>query len=195
MQLETWYCLDDLPNEIWKDVTNYEGLYMISSYGRLKSLKRNTAHERIMKPRVGKDGYYYCGLTKNGITKSKKIHRLVAMSFLYNVDNLPQVNHIDGCKTNNVLDNLEFCTASYNCKHAYKLGLNKQWMTGKTGKDCPFSKKIYQFDLDGKFLKEWDSISDVSRALGIPVAHLVRVCKGQRKTTRGFIWKYAREGD
>lgn len=191
-----WYAVrGEIPNEEWGTTNILNGYYVISNYGRVKSLKRNTAHERIMKPRIGKDGYWYVNLCVNGKRYTYKIHRLVATIFIPNPNNLPQVNHIDGCKTNSRVDNLEWCTASYNQIHANKLGLRQHWMKGKLGKDCAFSKKINQFDLYGNFIKQWDSMSDVMRELNIPVSHLVRVCKGQRKSTRGFIWRYAKGGD
>ena len=190
-----WFDINDLPNEIWVTPKEFCNCYSISNYGRIKSLKRATATERIMKPRVGKDGYLYVNLSVNGTRLTRKNHRLVGLYFIPNPNNLPQLNHIDGCKTNSRVDNLEWCTASYNQIHANKLGLVKHWMLGKKGVDCMFSKKINQFDLYGNFIKQWDSMSDVMRELNIPVPHLVRVCKGQRKSTRGFIWRYAKGGD
>lgn len=179
-------------NELWKPI---EGTYYtVSNFGRVKSLPRNTAHERILKQRLNRDGYYYVNLSINGKTKTYKPHRLVAQMFIPNPNNLPQVNHKDGDKTNNNIDNLEWCDASYNQKHAVKLGLTHPWMKGVKGKNCMFSKKIYQYDMENNLIKEWDCMSDVQRELGIPVPHLVRVCKGQRKTTRGYKWSYAKEG-
>ena len=120
--------------EAWVDIKDYEGLYQISNLGRVKSLKRNTAHERILIPRVGRDGYLYVGLCKNGITKTKKIHRLVAENFIENPENKKEVNHIDGNKLNNYIFNLEWCNRSYNLKHAYKLGLTHK--TSQLKHDC-----------------------------------------------------------
>lgn len=181
--------------EIWKDIKGYEGLYQVSNLGNIKSLKRNTTHERILVPRVGRDGYKYVGLCKDGIIKTKKIHRLVAETFIPNPTNLSQINHKDGNKINNLLENLEWCNASYNQKHAIKLGLVSHWMKGKTGKDCPFSKKVDQYTLNNIFIKTWDSMSDVKRELGLPVSNISLVCQGKKKTYGGFIWKYHKEGD
>lgn len=189
-----WYVLDDLLNEKWSSLDILDDCYLISNYGRVKSLKRSTAVERIMKPRVNKDGYLYQNLSIHGSRVTCKNHRLVGLAFIPNPNDLPQINHIDGCKTNPRVDNLEWCTASYNQIHANKLGLVTHWMTGKRGADCMFSKRINQYDLNGNFIKQWASMSDVQRELNIPVPHLVRVCNGTRKTTRGFIWKYAEGG-
>lgn len=183
-------------SEIWRDIEGYERLYQISNLGRVKSLKRNTAHNRIMKPKKDKYGYLYIGLCKNGELSYKKIHRLVARAFIPNYNNLPQINHIDGNKTHNCVSNLEWCDASYNQKHAYRLGLSKSWMKGKFGKDCKFSRKVYQYSLDGHLLKIWNSISDVNRELDIPVPNVVRSCKEDTRTAGGYKWKYVlKEGD
>lgn len=115
-------------NEIWKDIPQYEGLYQVSNYGRVKSVgrykefKRNDCHtiikewipERIKAQNTNNCGYQYVQLYKNNKRKKEYVHRLVAMAFLPNPDNLPQVNHIDEDKANNFLDNLEWCSAEYN---------------------------------------------------------------------------------
>lgn len=123
-----------LENEIWTPVLGYIGLYEVSNYGRIKSLKRFNPKsgkggrwypERILKSRDDKDGYIVVGLTKNGKMKLCKIHRLVLSSFC-GYDNDLHVNHIDGNKQNNHLDNLEWVTCSDNQKHAHKIGIKNQ---------------------------------------------------------------------
>lgn len=116
--------------EIWLKIKDYDGMYEISNLGRIKSLKRNS--ERILS--LTKDRYGYLGvrLCKNGIMKRFKVHRLVAEYFIDNPNNLFEVNHIDGNKENNVVDNLEWSTRSQNLKHAFKLKLKKG--TGGGGK-------------------------------------------------------------
>ena len=185
-------------NEIWEDIEGYEGLYRVSNLGRVKSLKRNTAKERIMCNRKDKYGYLYVGLCKNGNIKYHKIHRLVAKAFIPNPNNLPQVNHIDGKKENNTVKNLEWCDASYNQIHAVKLGLVHNWMKGKKGKNCIFSIKVCQYTADGRLIKIWDSMSDVTRELGIPVSNISRACNNPNRKAHGFKWsqyKLMREGD
>lgn len=113
--------------EIWKDIPEYEGLYQISNYGRVKSLNyRRMNKENILKPRVDKKGYIHYALKKNKMTKEYKAHRLVALMFIPNPCNKKQVNHKDFNKQNNFVDNLEWCTNGENQKHSYKYNLNRK---------------------------------------------------------------------
>lgn len=113
--------------EIWKDIENYEGLYQVSNYGRVKSLPRMYAQkhgiiEKILKLQDS-NGYLKCQIYKNGKQKRYFLHRLMAIAFIPNPNFLPCINHIDGNKLNNKIENLEWCTRSQNVRHAYKLGL------------------------------------------------------------------------
>ncbi|HFK8175729.1 TPA: NUMOD3 domain-containing DNA-binding protein [Clostridium perfringens] len=116
--------------EVWKDIKGYEGMYQISNLGRVKALERIDSRglrrkEKILKYNNTKNGYLEAVLCKNGKTKHITVHRLVAIHFIENINNLPIVNHIDGNKQNNKVDNLEWCTYSYNVKHAFRTGLAK----------------------------------------------------------------------
>ena len=105
--------------EEWKDVKGYEGLYQVSDLGNVRSLNYNrTGKVKELKPST-KNGYYFILLHKDGTRKNAYIHRLVAESFINNDDDLLVVNHIDGNKLNNSVDNLEWCTYSDNLVHAY----------------------------------------------------------------------------
>lgn len=117
--------------EIFKDVNGYEGIYQISNLGRLKSLSRRVScrnstrltKEKFLKPAIKDTGYLKFGLKKLGIEKQFVLHRLIAIAFIPNPLNLTQVNHKNGIKTDNRIDNLEWCTPSENLKHAYAEGL------------------------------------------------------------------------
>lgn len=104
--------------EIWKDIKGYEGKYMVSTEGRVKSLNyKNSSGSNILKQGLDRYGYKQLTLYLNGIKKTFKIHRLVAETFLENPTNLPQINHKDENKQNNTVSNLEFCSASYNINY------------------------------------------------------------------------------
>jgi hypothetical protein len=124
----------ELNKEVWKDVKGYEGIYKVSNFGRVKSLDREVApNNRVPYWRKGKIckqsksnlGYMTVGFTVNNVKVNKYVHRLVAEAFITNVNNYPQINHIDCDKTNNRINNLEWCTNSQNQIHASKNGLNK----------------------------------------------------------------------
>lgn len=116
--------------EIWKNIEGYEGKYQVSNLGNVKSLEtwtgdRYIKREKILKNNLYGNGYYYVGLSKNGKVKRYKVSRLVAQEFIPNPENKPFINHIDGDKLNNHIDNLEWCTQSENMKHASMIGLRK----------------------------------------------------------------------
>ena len=182
--------------EIWKDIKGYEGLYRVSNLGRVKSLKKRvnfysglykeikqrTYRERIINLRKTNRGYMVVELYKNGIGKRFSIHRLVAENFIKNSNNLPQVNHIDGNKENNNINNLEWCTGSQNIKHAIKTGLFK-------AKKRP----VIQYDLNGNYIKKWDTIKDflIEKNINLKSSAITKCCKGKRKSAYGYKWKYA----
>lgn len=125
--------------EIWKDVVGFEGRYKVSNIGNIKSLDRyehNDYHgsrhlkETILKTYYHKKGYKMVILHKEGTINRLYIHRIVATSFIENINNYPTINHIDGIKDNNIVDNLEWCTQKQNVNHAYDNYFNK--MSNKT---------------------------------------------------------------
>ena len=156
-----------------KDVKGYEGLYAVTSCGKVWSYRR----QKFLKPRVNRGGYLYVNLSKNGKAKSYVVHRLVAEAYIPNPDNLPMINHKDECKTNNCLQNLEWCDASYNINY------------GTRNEKVAISLKIpiIQFDLDGNFIREWPSATDVGKEVN---SNICECLKGRRKTAIGYIWKY-----
>lgn len=118
--------------EKWADISGYEGVYRVSSKGRVKSLPREVdsglggikrLKGRMLKAQTNPFGYQQLELSKGGVRKTHTIHRLVAEAFLLNPENLPAVNHIDGVKANNRASNLEWCTYGHNMKEAFRLGL------------------------------------------------------------------------
>ena len=170
-------------NEVWKDILGYEGHYQVSDKGRVKSLKQGK--EKILKPRKDKDGYLYVCLCKNGEVKTCKIHRLVGQSFIPNPNNLPEINHRDEVKTNNSVENLEWCSSKYNMNYGTRVQRQSKKLTN--GK---LSKPVLQYTKDGKFIQEWKSTRDVERNLGYNQSAISRCCLGKQKTSYSFIWKY-----
>lgn len=137
----------------------------------------------------------YIGLWKDNKGKNYTIHRLVANAFLNNINNYTDINHKDGNKLNNDVNNLEWCNRSHNLKEAYRLKLREpsKAMLGKKGKLCPNSKKIKQYDIKGNFIKLWDSTMDIERELNIVHNNISACCLGKLKTYKGYIWRFADE--
>lgn len=187
--------------EIWKDIKDYEGLYQISNLGNVKVLDRKIKNnynyfvrkEKILKLCVSKkDGYVYVCLTKNNKGKTVKVHRLVAKAFIPNPNNLPQVNHKDEDKTNNCVDNLEWCTSLYNNNYGTrnnKLYNKTSFKKGYKPKSC---KKIEKYSFDGILLDTYFSIREAGRKNNFSASSIYRCCEGKIKC-RNFIWKYADE--
>jgi hypothetical protein len=185
--------------EFWKPVTGYEGLYEISNYGELKSLdkwvdlglgRRQFVKGKIRAASVTSNGYRMTTLSKGGVNKTVTIQSLVVMHFIKNPWKKPIVNHRNTIKTDNYIGNLEWATYSENIEHAYRHNLRKAPCTGKFGKDHHRSRAICQLTLTGEHIREWDSISDAARELGIRGNGVQAVCAGKEKAFKGFIWKY-----
>jgi hypothetical protein len=118
-------------------------------------------------------------LCKDGIKRSVLVHRLVAIAFIPNPLNLPKVNHKDENKSNPLAENLEWCTQQYNATYG----------NGPKVKNS----KVVQYNLDGRIIKEWESMKDASLATGVKYQSISRCCRHGRKTAGGYIWKYERE--
>lgn len=122
-----WLDIKKLPHEIWKDIEGFNNFYQISSFGRVKSLKRKgVLKEKILRGRVDKKGYVHYALKKDKQTYEKKAHRLVAQAFISNPKNKPQVNHLDNNKKNNYYKNLEWVTNGENQIHSYITNPNRK---------------------------------------------------------------------
>ena len=156
-----------------KDIKGYEGLYAVTSCGRVWSYKR----QKFLTPSTNEKGYLYVSLYKNGEHKRCRIHRLIAEAYLPNPNNLPQINHKDENKANNCLQNLEWCNAKYNTN--YGTGIERAANSRK--------KPILQYDLNGNFIREWECTADVGSEV---CGHICHCLKGKRHTAYGYIWKY-----
>lgn len=189
--------------EIFKNIDGYKGKYKISNLGNVKSLKKDILvyknsvqkykylrKEKILKQVKTKTGYLQVNLS-NGIKFTcYHTHRLVAKAFIKNTFNKPQVNHIDGNKTNNIVSNLEWVTASENSKHSYKIGLSNAWHKKNSGKNTPTAKAILQLDLNGNLIKEWECGLDAVRKIGCNSSGISRCCHGIIKKHYGYKWQF-----
>ena len=197
--------IENLENEQWLPIDGFDGMYLISNYGRVKSLNYNrTNQEKILKSATNNKGYQVVVLCKDGKQKMFRVHRLVAMAFIPNPNNYTEVNHIDECKTNNHVSNLEWCTVEYNNNYGTRnkkiskalIGKfsgdnNPKYWFEKFGKEHPRSKQVIQLTLDGDYIKSWDSAIDVKRKLGYNQGNIGSCCRGARKSANGYKWQFA----
>lgn len=187
METEIWknLSLEDLPNEEWSIIPDYSN-YMVSNLGRFKSLKTN----KILRQHVVMK-YLKVQLRRDdGIRKMVASHRIVALVFIGTNDKSLHINHKDENKLNNIAENLEFCTMEYNNNY----GTRNYRISQKQRNNPKYSKKIQQYDLDGNFVKEWDSICDAGRA-GYDRKAISDCCNRERgtHTSNGFLWKFSND--
>ena len=152
-----------------KDIKGYEGLYAVTSCGKIWSYRR----QKFLNPSANKIGYLCVNLCINGNHTSYAIHRLVAEAYIPNPENLPEINHKDENKENNCLQNLEWCNRKYNINYGTR---NEK-----------LKKPILQYDLDGNFIKEWESAADVGKKVKSSICHCLN---GDQKTAYGYKWIY-----
>lgn len=171
--------------EEWKVINGYPN-YMVSSKGRVKSLNyHNTGKERLLTLNKNKSGYLYVCLSKNGVHKYFRVHRLVAEAFIPNPNNLPEVNHKSEIKTQNNVDDLEWCDRKYNHNYGNR---NKKVSSKLT--NGKHSKKVFQYDLEENFIKEWACVREIQRRLGYSNQNISAACLGKYKQSYGYIWSY-----
>ena len=176
-------------NEIFKDVKGYEGYYEVSNLGRVRSTSYKGI--KILKPSITKSGYLNVIFCINQKREHKLVHRLVAETFIPNPKNKPQVNHINGIKTDNRVENLEWCTASENGLHAYKNGLSKNVVWKYTGKPvAKIDKKT------GQIIEKYRSMLSAKKINGYSTCtNIARACHGKSKTAYGYKWEFIDRGD
>lgn len=154
--------------EEWKDIKGYEGLYKVSNCGKVKSLRTS----KILKCKLRKDGYVQVTLSMKGIQSHKYVHRLVCESFLDNPSSLSEVNHKNEIKSDNNINNLEWCSKDYNLHYGTR-SKRKQ-------------KKVLCVDTG----KMFDSLKEAGKILNLYPQNICRVCKGNRNTVNGLSFVY-----
>lgn len=171
------------PTETWKPVVGYESAYQVSNIGNVRNTKRNK-NLKIWKHRTG---YMLCKLYWNGKKNTLAVHRLMAIAFIPNPDNKPQVNHKNTTKHHNRLDNLEWVTNSENQIHAFANGK----ISRVSGSKHHASKKVIQSDLSGQKINEWESMNKAAKQLGIQNNSIYLACNNKIKKAGGFKWSFA----
>ena len=171
-----------MEKEVWKFI---DDRYQISNYGNFRKNYKNKI--KNIKVYENSNGYLKAKIYKNCKYKHKMVHRLVAKAFIPNPNNYPVINHIDGNKKNNKVNNLEWCTYRYNSIHAKEHGLLKNNIIYAIEAK---KKPVNQYDIEGHIIKKWNSVKDASETLKINPSNICYVCKSKRKTAGGFVWKY-----
>jgi len=185
--------------EEWRDIKDFEGYYQISNFGRLKSFKQYK-NGKILKLTNSKNSYFSVVLCTNNYRKSTRIHRLVAEHFLFNLCDYKLVNHIDGNKQNNRLDNLEWCSPSQNVKHSMSMNENHIKPMNYYNQFIR-PKRIIQLDFRGNILNAFANAKEASDITKVCSRNILQVCNktpfdknnNTRKQAGGFIWKFESE--
>ena len=188
-----------MKGEIWKDIEGYEGLYQVSNMGRVKSLNyRRTGKEEILKGVDYGEGYLYVSLWKNGKVKQCRINRLVAQAFLENPQNLPEVNHKNEDKNDNSIENLEWCSKSYNINYGTRNKKAGKKLTGKKHSEehnkkigKKLSKPVFSVDKESGLIMWWESAMEASRQTGISQGNISNCCQGKANSAGNHYWFYA----
>lgn len=180
--------------EVWRPVTGYEGQYEVSNLGRVRSVEREIIEKNgkvrvfkslIIKPRPARiNGYLIVGFSMNCEHKWLLVHRLVAEAFIPNPDNLPQVNHKDEDKTNNRVENLEWCTAEYNNKYGSRMARVVEKL----------NKPIRMLSLEGEFIREFSSVKEAAAFLNKSTSSAISSVANNRKwfySAYGYKWEWA----
>ena len=185
--------MENFDNEIWKDIPNYEGLYQASNMGRIKSLKRKTKNQFCKTDIILKQAktsfenkYRLVSLHKNGKSNSILVHKLVWISFVGEIPEGYEINHIDENPSNNALSNLSLVTHSENINWGTR---NRQVSDKMT--NGKLSKPVNQYTKEGIYIATYPSSMEVQRKLGYDNAHINKCCLGKRKSAYGYKWEYA----
>ena len=183
----------DLGFEVWQDIPGYEGLYQASTYGRVRSLDRIASNGqamilykgRTLSLNLGTDGYYHTSLYRDGRRKQVSVHVILASIFLPKRFGKTQVNHKDEKKLNNTIDNLEWMSPKENANYG-----TRNIRVIKTKKERGLIKKVSMIDLEGNFIKSFDSILEAADFVHGKSSNICCCCNNKAKTAYGYKWRY-----
>lgn len=168
-----------MTNDIWKPIAGYEGLYAVSSNGKIA---RTDNGFQLLKERIDNKGYSRVNLSKNGVLHTVRVHRLVAEHFIINPHGLSEINHIDEDKSNNSVTNLEWCSRKYNINYGTRTKKQSE----------KISKPVVGYSANQSLSFESGSEAAIQLGLHSP-SGIFACCKGRRKTAGGLMWRYADE--
>ncbi len=188
-----WLSIEDFDGEIWKDIPDFKGFYLVSNYGRVKTVSRKrmvtalNVSEKIKKHLDNGHGYLSVHLYKNNKLYIRYVHRLVASAFIPNPLNFPCVNHRDENKTNNSIINLEWCSYDYNNKYG-----TARFRLEKARRNNGNIRSVDMYDLKGNFLKHYECAFDVEKD-GLSRRGVYGVCYGRSRSYKGCVFRFSGE--
>lgn len=175
-------------DEIWKDVSEFGDIYQVSNLGRIKNAKSDIILSQYINKARG--GYHQVSFTYHGKHYTRYVHRVVAKAFIPNPDNLPEVNHKDENKSNNNVNNLEWCTSKYNIHYS---GIPQKTIPYLIAYSNQLKKPVCQYTKDGVLVNKFDGVREAERVTGLYSNSISKCCLGKQEYVGNFIWRY--EGD
>lgn len=189
--------------ELWKDIQGFEGLYQVSNMGNVRSCSwKNMGFPKNLFLKKHNKGYRHVELVNKGTKKAFLVHRLVAEAFIPNPNGYPFINHIDEDKTNNRVENLEWCTQRQNMRAYFNNHPEFTWENGggvygrhrhKKSKYGDTNRNVRQLNMDGSFVKLWESAAEIAYENKWKQSSIAECCRGKRQKAYGYKWEYADE--
>ena len=176
----------ELRQKGYKVISSFPKGYWVNPEGQVYSVKTN---RHLRSHKCSSNNRYYIGGHGNGKRYRSTVHKLVALAFVPNPNNKPELNHIDADLTNNSAENLEWVTRQENITHAWRMGLYER--NRQTAKENGIRRPVKQYTLDGEFLCEFKSLAKAGEAVGVNLKNIQTACSGRSKSSGGYKWKYA----